>query len=164
MNAKAKKIKEQATEIKEKNQTSKRFSFALSRLLGVKVHLVLKNEAEVKRTDKEVLCMTFRYQKIRGFITNSTVRFRFGIGYAIKIYSLKGLLTHKIIFSICKHERMANCCGCFFVNGRVVESKNGVTIDQHDCCRKPHSMFTTSCKEELRKIIKGKKRISRTGR
>ena len=106
--------------------------------------------------------MTLRYQKIRGFITNSNVRFR--IGYAIKIYSLKGLLTHKIIFSICKHERMANCCGCFFVNGRVVESKNGVTIDQHDCCRKPHSMFTTSCKEELRKIIKGKKRIYRTGR
>ena len=47
------KIKEQAKEIKEKNQTSKRFQFSLSRLLGVKVHLVLKNEAEVNRTHKD---------------------------------------------------------------------------------------------------------------
>ena len=64
------------------------------------------------------------------------------------------------------------CCGCFFDNGRVVETRNGVTINQHDCCQMdtafmrkelPYSAISGG-KEELLKIFKGKKRLHRTGR
>ena len=58
------------------------------------------------------------------------------------------------------------CCGCFFDNRRVVESKNGVTINQHNCCQMDGADTKDGhCnKEELLKIFKGKKRIDRTGR